>query len=109
MIFIFLMGGCTTVNYQSNNTIPVYISGKKDFVKKVTVHGTLDYYLWGMIPDSHTVKIDKELLTNGLKSASQIVVEEYQSMKNFLISILMFGVYMPMNYKISARGIGAAY
>lgn len=110
LIFLILLSAfcalsCTTVHYESSGKIPVYIGAQKGHTYYSTVGGELDFYLWGLYPPSHTVKIDKVVQNKGIKSASNVSIREYQSLLNLFYSIISFGLVYPINYEITSYGI----
>ncbi len=100
-----LLSSCTTIVFQSDQSIPVYVSGKADHKHKVVIKGEKDFYLWGMVPKEHIVSIDKELADEGLLSAANVRIKENVSSIQLLKTILSFGIYTPVSYEVSGFGV----
>lgn len=101
----FVVTSCTTIHYESSGKIPVFIGAQKGHTYYSTVGGEVDFFLWGLYPESHTVKIDKEIQKKGIKSASNVSIREYQSFLNLFYSIISLGLVYPVNYEITSYGI----
>jgi hypothetical protein len=93
--------------FQSEQSIPVYVSAKGSHKHKVSVVGQRDFYLWGMYPAEQKISIDKELADEGLLSAANVRIKENVSSMQLLKSIISFGLYMPVSFEVSAFGIKA--
>ena len=105
LITVFLLFSCTTIHYESSGKIPVYIGAKKGHTYFSTIDGEIDFFLWGLYPNSHTVRIDREIQKKGIKSASNVSIREYQSFLNLFYSIISLGLVYPVNYEITSYGI----
>ena len=92
---------CTVMNYHSGDHIPVALSYRENHAHVVVVEGQRDFYLWGAYPREHVVLLDEELSGNRVISASNVMIEEYQSGKDWLMSIITFGMYFPLSYRIT--------
>jgi hypothetical protein len=100
----FLLTSCSSINFSSQEEIPVKIgpsSGKK---YPLEVTGERVIYLWGLIPGDRDVYIDLEIKKQGHTSASSVQVETYQTWPSVIYSFLSLGFYVPINYKITAFG-----
>ena len=96
---------CTTVRYTSAGKIPVYAARSMKMEKDiapVTIAGESQFYLWGMLPGERQVYVDKEFADRGYVSASYLEIEEYQSFKNLFFTVVSFGMYTPINYRLTA-------
>jgi hypothetical protein len=69
------------------------------------IEGEKEFFLWGIYPEAHNVYIDKEFKDHGFRSATKIKITEYQSVKNYLLSYLSFGMYIPKNYVLEGYGL----
>jgi hypothetical protein len=92
------------MSYTSGGEIQTSVSPINDHRKKVVVEGRKNFYLWGLFPTEHKVYIDRELLSGGLISAASIRIDEYQNPWENFLTIISFGMFVPMNYRISAFG-----
>lgn len=105
-IFLVLFCSCTTVHYRSSGKMEVTLAARVEHDHRVEARGHKEFYLWGKIPTSdHTVFLDKELWDQGLVSAANLNITEYQSMGDMIVSWLSLGMYIPVRYKITAYGI----
>lgn len=105
VLILGFFSSCTTIHYESSGKIPVYIGSQKGHTYYSTTKGEVDFFLWGLYPDSHTVQIDRVIQKKGIKSASNVSIREYQSFLNLFYSIISLGLVYPVNYEISSYGI----
>lgn len=61
-----------------------------------------EFFLWGLFPE-HEVFIDKELVNDGVETASSVSISSSKNLKNILWSFFTFGVYYPQTFIINAR------
>ena len=66
--------------------------------------GEKDFYLWGIIPYEHKVYLDDIMKEYDFISVANIEIEEYQDTKNFLLSLMSLGLYVPRNYRVKFYG-----
>ncbi len=104
LLNIFLNISCTTIAYKSSNEIPVSIYKKSWCRDEFVINGETDFYLWGMVPSSRTIWLDQEIGRSAMTAGANIVIEEFQSFKNLFLTIISFGMYVPMNYTIVGYG-----
>ena len=72
---------------------------------KFEIKGQKEFFLWGRVPKSaQEVFIDKLLVEKGFTAASSIYVEEYQSIGSMFWTIVTFGMYIPIDYRIYGFG-----
>jgi hypothetical protein len=105
-LLIFLsLSSCTHIRYVTKNTIPLAINKYELHQDHFEILGERDFYLWGKLPaDPHFVDVEQEVMKKGFSAASSIYIEEFQSPGNWFITLLTFGLYMPVDYSI--RGVG---
>jgi len=104
LISIFL-SSCSTIVFQSDQTIPVHVTGKASHKHKVVINGEREFYLWGMVPSEQVITIDTELADIGFLSAANVKVKESITAMQWLKTIVSFGLYSPVSYEISGFGI----
>ncbi len=103
-IQLALLVGCSTVRYRSSGRIPINLL--KDEVHRtrrlLTVEGVAHLYLWGMIPSETVVNLDQLVKGSEVTYLEAVRVHEYRSFKNVLMSWLTLGMYVPLNYEVTA-------
>ena len=84
ILLVFLSIGCTTIHYQSNETIPVLWGSQKELTDETkVVLGKKDFYLWGLYPKSQSVFLDDEFKKVGFQKVNKTVIEEFHGMVAF--------------------------
>ena len=68
------------------------------------VEGVTNFYLWGVVPAERTVWLDHEIRENAMTAGAHLVIEEYQTMYSLFLTLISFGMYFPVNYKIIGQG-----
>lgn len=92
------------MHYQAGDLVPVSIAPKKNHKHQVFSEGVKEFYLWGLVPEKHDIKLDELIDELGMVSAANIRIEEYQTWRSKVISLISFGMLVPINYRISAFG-----
>jgi hypothetical protein len=72
--------------------------------KVVTAEGVVHSYLWGLVPNESIVNIDEVVLGSEVTYLEAVKVHEFRSVSNLLLSWITLGMYVPVNYKITAVG-----
>ena len=93
------------MHYISSDTFPTYVAKKSDHQKTVKVSGKKEFYLWGNFPSFHQIHIDEKLSETGAVSVSEIEIKEYVSLESFCYRLITFGLFTPVNYEITAKGL----
>lgn len=104
-ILLPFISSCTTIEYSSKKVIPTHISVTKNHINRQSISGTKDFYLWGLVPEKHSVFIDDNMRDIGFVSSANTRIEEFQTFKQKMYSIISMGMYIPKSYKITSFGI----
>ena len=105
ILLVFLCIGCTTIHYQSNETIPVLWGSQKELTDETkVVLGKKDFYLWGLYPESQSVFLDDEFKKVGFQKVNKTVIEEFQSALDKIKEYATLGMYIPKRYKLIGHG-----
>jgi len=111
-IFIFILivtafSGCTTTHFKNSGTLPILTGVGPSFEGRSEVEIQKDFFLWGFLPETHTIWVDHVVAKMGFESGANIEIEEQSSWKNTIFSILSLGMFLPKSYKISVQGLKA--
>jgi hypothetical protein len=101
LITLFVLASCSSTKFTSNGKIPVKFEADEDHQKEVVIKGDKKFYLWGLVPEQHTVYVDEVIDQAGFEEASGVFIQETREPLNTLIGILSFGLYIPKSYSIS--------
>ena len=101
---LFLLSGCTTLQFQSRGRIPIFVGPKDQHHKFIEVTGKKEFYLWGLLGPDFVVEIDTELENQGLFSAANVRVYEYRTFRSIIETWLSLGFYVPKHYGLTAFG-----
>ena len=101
---VVLASSCTTLSFKSYGEFPIYIGPKKFHGEIQEFYGEKDFYLWGIIPFEHKVYLDDVMKEFDYFSVANVEIEEYQTAKNFLLSFISLGLYVPRNYRVKFYG-----
>lgn len=104
MTLCLLMTGCTHITYQSDGYIPIFLTQKPLHRHKVEIQGVKEFYLWGNVGPDRLIKLDEEFYNQGILSASEVEVQQYQTLGQFLTAFFSVGFYIPISYKLMAMG-----
>ncbi|OFZ17211.1 MAG: hypothetical protein A2X86_01810 [Bdellovibrionales bacterium GWA2_49_15] len=106
-LILCCMLGCTTVHFRSSGQTKTLVGIKQGHYHRAQIVGEKKFFLWGLIPNSHIVWTDHEVIQMGFQSGSNISIREYQTWTNFAFTVLSFGMYIPKNYEITVYGLKA--
>ena len=91
----------------------LYLAGKDPYLRwrkelhhdYFEVQGEHNFYLWGLTPEEQTVELDTLAMDQGMVSAANFSIREYQSFGNMLMTFVTLGLITPMNYEIKGFGV----
>ena len=105
ILLVFLSIVCTTIHYQSNETIPVLWGSQKEVTDETKmILGKKEFYLWGLYPKNQSVFLDDEFRKFGFKKINKFVIEEFQTTLDKIKEYATFGMYIPKRYKLIGHG-----
>lgn len=59
-----------------------------------------EYYLWGIVPESHTVSLDDEFEELGAVGVAKISYEYRQTWSQWFLGVMTFGMYWPVELRV---------
>ncbi len=101
---LFVLCSCTTIHFRSSGTTSVPIGVKEGHKDKDEVIKKKYFFLWGAVPKSHIVYVDREIVDRGYFSGANVIISEYQTFWDWFFSMLSFGIYIPKTYSIEFNG-----
>ncbi|MEX0798551.1 MAG: hypothetical protein WEB87_03545 [Bacteriovoracaceae bacterium] len=94
---------CSTVRLSSETLIPVVFESKEDHTRDISIEVTRDFYLWGLYPDTHEIKVDKAFANKGFDSVAEMKIEDHSNKYDMAWALLTFGFYMPKSYVLKGK------
>ena len=74
--------------------------------EEIQVQGQVAFYFGDLYPAAQTVWVDKELeKRSNLKHLSGLRLKTYRTWPDWLVAIGTLGIYVPIHYQISAKGV----
>ena len=105
LLLLLLTNGCTSINYQSNGKIPIFVGNTKKSTDKTSlIKGKKEFYLWGLYPKNHDVFLDEEFGKVGFQKINRFIIEEFQTTIDKLKVFASLGMYIPKRYRIIGHG-----
>ena len=92
------------MHFRSSGQTDIPLGLKEGHKDKDEIKGQRNYFLWGYVPRTHVVYVDKEIVDKGYFSGANLEVSEYQTFLNFILSVISFGMYIAKNYSIRFNG-----
>lgn len=92
--------GCSSLNFISSGKTPYKIVASGSTDQKITIEGSKDFYFWGKLPKNIEIDLEDEGNRLGLNQPSHVSVEQSIGWKSFFYSVITFGLYCPVDYKI---------
>ena len=84
---------CSNVRFVSRNEIPIEFTTPKVLKRGVEFEIDRNFYLWGLVPETHTIELDKEVSNHGYKHLKSLEIREINKPVNVWLNILTFGMY----------------
>ena len=104
-LLILLLGGCVSMSYESSQELPVTIDRNPSHNITMEVSGVKAFYLWGAIPERHTIWVDREFSQRWkLREVSGLEIVEGQTFLDSLVSIVSLGLVVPRTYYLKGYG-----
>ncbi len=72
MSLIFLITGCTSVQFKSSKIIPITFKEKDKHIKEVKVTVSKQFFLLGLIPNQH--EVDRVFQEKGYESVADVSI-----------------------------------
>lgn len=100
---VLIFTSCSSIQFKSSEIIPVHFNKDITDTENVDVEVEKSFYLWGMLPSSHSVEVDKLFEQRGADSVSNFSIAEIKTQKKTLWMILSAGLYYPQTYLVSGN------
>ncbi|MBD66609.1 MAG: hypothetical protein CME62_15460 [Halobacteriovoraceae bacterium] len=97
------MVGCSSIQFNSTAIIPIKFDENKNHFKNVKYKVTKSFYLWGLLPDTNTVSLDKVFEAKGLSSVSSLEIQEVETFKKAGWMVATLGLYYPQTFLLKAK------
>ena len=99
----FLITSCSSINFTSSDIIPVSFNHSEGTSEKVSVNVESSFYLWGLLPQTKTIEVDKAFTENNINKVSDISIKEIKTSKTVLWAVLSMGLYYPKTFLIEGK------
>lgn len=76
---------------------------RSNYTKEIELEVNKEYFLYGLIPTTHSLDVDEILKDAGIDSVSDLKVIRARRTKNIVWSLVTLGFYMPETYILKAR------
>lgn len=103
IISVSLLASCSSIKFHSSDIIPVSLEENVNHKLAVKERIEESFYLWGMIPEQHTVAIDKIFEDKGYLAISDLEIIEVEQKRKFLWMIFSLGLYYPQTFDLVAK------
>lgn len=102
LILLFL-SSCSSIDIVSSSKIDVSMNEREEYTNEVELEVDKEFFLYGLVPSTHTLYIDEILKDAGVDSVSNLQVKKVRKTKNGLWALFTFGLYVPETYVIKAK------
>lgn len=103
ILCLFLIIGCSSISFTSQDTVPVVFGKKENHTRDISLKVTKEFYLWGLFPDSHKLRVDKEFGERGHDSIAEFEIEEKSVGRDIAWAVFTLGFYMPKSYVLKGK------
>lgn len=97
----FFITSCSSLDFIASGAAPFKISVGKNSDRSENLESTADFYFWGNSPGHSTIDLQELSDKLGLEHPSFVSIEQTIGWKSFFYTIVTFGLYCPVDYKIS--------
>lgn len=78
-------------------------SQNENHTESVSVEIKKYFYLWGLLPSTHSVNIDEVFARKGYKDVSSLEITEIDETKKAMWMVFTFGLYYPNSYVVKGK------
>lgn len=106
IIALFVLASCSSVEVNTAGREKFYVasfSGSDTVIEKEV---NVDFYFWGLVPERQEVVLSDEFKNLGVSNPSFFVIEQKNTLKNLLLTIVTLGLYSPVSMKLSLLSNG---
>lgn len=98
---VAFLSSCSQLNITSTpGTAPMYVGLQDEHGTPVEVVLEKSFYLWGLVPAKHEVKLDKEFQELGAVGVARLSYRQEQTWSQWFLGVLSFGLYWPVELRI---------
>lgn len=105
LICLFLLCSCSSTQFKSNGKVNLSSARLKDYEVTEELILKREFYLWGTLPQKQVVDLDELLLSVNHLRVAETTVDSYRIWQDYLYSIISFGFYTPIHYKVTFKGL----
>jgi hypothetical protein len=102
LILIFNIG-CSAIKIHSTSKVDVSMSEREEYTKEIEFEVDKEFFLYGLVPTTHSLNVDKFLKDAGVDSISELKVIRMRKAKNIAWSLFTLGFYTPETYLIKGK------
>jgi len=102
-LILLLSFGCSSIKVHSSHKVDVSMNEREEYTKEIELEVDKEFFLYGLIPTTHTLDVDEILKDAGVDSVSDLKVVRVRRGKNITWSLISLGFYTPETYVLKAK------
>ena len=100
LLLLFLCS-CSTVEYYQDGNKTFLIGSTPRLARVIEKDGVCDFFFWGALPGTCSLNLQDEFFNLGVHDPALIKIGQKASFKSVLLTIVTFGLYLPVDYHLS--------
>lgn len=98
---LFTLLSCSTIEFKQDEDQKFTIGVTPELARVETVDGVCEGFFWGALTDNCSVDLYDQYKNRNLYGSSYVKVSQTFTLSNVILSMMTFGIYMPVSYNIS--------
>lgn len=103
LIILIFNIGCSAIKIHSSSKVDVSMSEREEYTKEIELEVDKEFFLYGLVPTTHNLNVDKFLKEAGIDSVSELKIIKVRKTRNIAWSLFTLGFYTPETYLIKAK------
>lgn len=101
ILFAMATSSCSTVEFNTSGRETFTVAARASSEKQVEVETTKDFYFWGLAPSKEKFNLQDETNGLGIYNPGYVTVEQKYTAKDIFFTLVTFGLYCPVTYKVT--------
>lgn len=103
---LIFVSACSSVTISSNNSKDSIVFGPKaKHTRDISIKVQKEYYLWGLVPDTRELRLDREFAERGANSVAEVQIKEEPTGKDLAWTLFTLGFYVPKTYVLKGKTV----
>ena len=103
---LIFISACSSVTISSNTSSNSIVFGPKaKHTRDISIKVQKEYYLWGLVPDTRELRLDREFAERGTNSVAEVQIKEEPTGTDLAWTLFTLGFYAPRTYVLKGKTV----